>query len=183
VKMRLFDRILLALYILTIFAFSLCLLGISVGLIPLDSLAGAIESIDYNTSFILASLGISLLFILISLRLIISTLAGRKPASSLLKQTDFGTIRVSVNTLDGLTKKAVRTFEEVKDVKTSILTETDGIKVRLKVNIMPDVKMPDLTQAIQAKVKDYIEEYSGIHVKEVHVYIDNQVTVTKNRVE
>ncbi|HZK33848.1 MAG TPA: alkaline shock response membrane anchor protein AmaP, partial [Bacillota bacterium] len=127
--------------------------------------------------------GISLLFITMSLRLLFSGLIGSKPASSLLKETDFGAIRVSVSTLDGLAQKAVRSFDDIKEVRTNILTEDDGIKVRLKVNIMPDVKMPELTQSIQTKVKSYIEEYSGILVKEVHVYIDNQVAVADNRVE
>lgn len=182
-KIKLFDRILLALYTLAVFVLSLCLLGLSVGLIPISSLLQSIEGIEYNLVFIMITLGISLIFIAISLRLLVSGLIGSKPASSLLKETDSGAIRVSVTTLDGLAQKAVRSFEDVKDVKTSILTESDGIKVRLKINIMPDVKMPELTQSMQTKVKSYIEEFSGILVKEVHVYIDNQVTVTNNRVE
>jgi uncharacterized alkaline shock family protein YloU len=38
---------------------------------------------------------------------------------------------------------------------------------------MPDVVLQDLSVSIQKKVKEYIEGYAGILVKEVFVYIDN----------
>ncbi|HOB20142.1 MAG TPA: alkaline shock response membrane anchor protein AmaP [Candidatus Atribacteria bacterium] len=181
--MRLFDRVLLSLYTFVIFVLALCLLGISIGLISLDAIADSISSISYGFTFILITSGTALIFIIVSLRLFIAGLIGRKPASSLLKETEMGSIRVSVNTLDVLAQKAVRSFSEIKDVKTFILIENDGIRVRLKVSTMPDVKMPELTLAIQAKVKEYVEEYSGILVKAVHIYVDNQLTATKSRVE
>ncbi len=181
--MRLFDRVLLALYTFTIFVLALCLLGISIGLITLDDIVESINSVTYGFTFILVTAGTALIFIIVSLRLFIAGLVGRKPASSLLKETEIGSIRVSVNTLDALAQKAVRSFNEIKDVKTFILIEDAGIRVRLKVNIMPEVKMPELTQTIQAKVKEYIEEYSGILVKAVHIYVDNQLSTAKSRVE
>ena len=72
-----------------------------------------------------------------------------------------------------MTHKAVNGFNEVRDSKISILNEDDGVKIRLKVSIMPDVVLQDLSVSIQKKVKEYIEGYAGILVKEVFVYIDN----------
>ena len=49
--------------------------------------------------------------------------------------------------------------------------------------IMPDVVIPDLTKKIQDEVKEYIETLSGIHVKEVQIFIDDLIQPQRHRVE
>ncbi len=93
-----------------------------------------------------------------------------------MRHTDLGAIRVSVETLEIMTQKVVRSFNEVKDVRVNIITEEDGVKIQLKLLMMPDVVLPDVSASIQEKVKEYIQSYSGILVKEVFIYIDNLVT-------
>jgi len=49
--------------------------------------------------------------------------------------------------------------------------------------LMPDVNIPEISQAIQKKVKEYVESTAGIIVKEVYVYIDNLAALQRSRVE
>ena len=126
---------------------------------------------------------IAVILFLVSIRLLIAGYTRRKSVSALLMNTELGIIRVSVNTLDTLTQKAVRSFQEVRDIKSLVLTEPDGIRVLLKVSILPDVEMPELTRNIQQKVKEYIESLAGIAVKEVQVYIENLVVAKQARVD
>ena len=73
---------------------------------------------------------------------------------------------------------------QMKMVRSVVFPEPDGgVRIRLKVTILPDVPMPELTQNIQGKVKEYVEELSGIAVKEVQVYIENLSVARQNRVE
>jgi uncharacterized alkaline shock family protein YloU len=183
-KMKLSDRILLTLYVLVVMILSIGLLFIGLSIPPLYAVVNIVSRLQYGWPFALITLGIALIMLGISFRLLFAGRSRRKPASTILKTTDLGVIRVSVNTLDTLTQKAVRSFQEVKEVKSVILPEPDnGVKVQLKVTILPDVRMPELTQNIQAKVKEYVEELSGINVKEVQVYIDNLTIARQNRVE
>lgn len=185
-KMRLFDRVLLTLYTILIIFLSLGLLCIALNIIPLYSVVNLISRIQYGWPFALILLGISLAFILVSFRLLLAGFRSseRKPLSTILNITDLGIIRISINTLDTLTQKAVQKFQEVKESKSVILPAEDGsIRIQLKVTILPDVPMPDLSKNIQAKVKEYVEEMSGITVKEVQIYIDNLSTAKQNRVE
>lgn len=179
-KMRMLDRILLTIYTFIIFILSLVLMGISIHIIPIR---GALKSevfFRYNWPLTLI---ISLIFLFVSLRLLVSGFSTKKPSSSLLTTTELGIIRVSVNTLDNLAQKAVRSFEQIKEAKSIIIPDTDGVKIQLKITILPEVKMPELTQNIQARVKEYVEQLSGISVKEVQVYIDSLAVISKNRVE
>jgi len=182
-KMKLLDRILLTLYSLVILVLSLGLLGVSLRFIRMGNIASAINNLEYGWPFVLATLIASLFFIFTSLRFLTAGFLRSKPSSTLLKATDLGMIRVSISTLDTLAQKAVRSFNEVKDVKSMIIPEQNGIVTMLNIIIMPDVKMPDLTQKIQQHVKEYVEDLSGITVREVQVYIDNLLTSQRNRVE
>jgi len=183
-KMRMSDRILLTLYTLVVILLSLGLLCIALNIISLPYFVDLISGLQYGWPFAVITLGISLVLLATSFRLLAVGSSRKQPMSTILKTTDLGIIRVSVNTLDTLTQKAVRSFQEVKDVRSVVLPETDGgIKVQLKVTILPDVRMPELTQNIQGKVKEYVEELSGITVREVQVYIDNLTIARQNRVE
>lgn len=120
---------------------------------------------------------------LASIRLLVAGYTGKKANSVVLMNSELGVIRVSVNTLDILTQKAVRSFQEVKDIKSLVLTESEGIRVKLKISILPDIIMPELSRNIQHKVKEYVESLSGITVNEVQVYIDNLTSVKQARVD
>jgi uncharacterized alkaline shock family protein YloU len=185
-KIRMLDRVLLVLYTILIIFLSLGLVCIALNIIPLYSVVNMISRIKYGWPFALILLGIALAMILVSFRLLLSGFrsSDRKPLSTILNTTELGIIRISINTLDTLTQKAVHKFQEVKEGKSVILpVEDGGIKIQLKITILPDVPMPELSQNIQSKVKEYVEEMSGITVKEVQIYIDNLSTAKQNRVE
>ncbi len=183
-KMKMGDRILMSFNILVVIALSLGLLCIALNVIPLSYFKGLIAGLDYNGPFILVTLAISLVLLAASVRLLTAGTSRKKPASAVLKTTDLGMIRVSLETLDTLTQKAVHSFQEVRDVVSTVLPEADeGVRIKLKVTILPDVRMPELTQNIQEKVKKYVEEMSGIAVREVLVYIDNLTVARPSRVE
>lgn len=182
-KLKLLDRVLLTLYTLVILMLSLGLLGFSIGLIPLDAALRWIRGLNFGLGFGLAAFAAAVVFLVVSLRLLLAGFMRGKPTSTLLKHTELGAIRVSVQTLDNLAQKAVRSFAEIKDVKSVVLPDADGVRIQLKITVMPDVHMPDLTQNLQQKVKEYTEGLSGIPVKEVQVYVDNLTSGQRSRVE
>ncbi|MFO7294507.1 MAG: alkaline shock response membrane anchor protein AmaP [Clostridia bacterium] len=177
------DRILLVVYTLLIAIVSLALMAIAVGIIPFAGVVEYINGIQYNWGFAVAVFLVSLAFLLASLRLLFLRQRRTNFAGTLIKNTELGMIRVSISTLDTLVQKAVRGFSEVKDVKSLVVAEPDGIRIRLSMQLMPDVNIPEISQAIQKKVKEYVEATAGILVKEVYVYIDNLAALQRSRVE
>lgn len=175
--MSMMNRILLTIYTLIIIVISVAILGLfgamTVGVVTLQSIGIFLSSIAFNWQFFLTATLIAILFLIVSIRLLFSGAKPKAPMNTLIKHTDMGMIIISVNALDSMVEKAVRSFTEVKDVKINISPEADGIKIQLKILIMPDIVLPDLTINLQQKVKEYIEDYSGVIVKEVFIYIDN----------
>jgi len=158
-------------------------LAAGLGFITAESIQDYILNINWDWQIMLISSIVAILFLIVSVKLLFSGVRKPMPQSALLKNTELGKIRVSHATLDTLTQKAVRSFNEVKDVKSVIIPDMENIKIQIKLLVMPDVNLPELTISIQKKVKDYVETLSGIVVNEVQIYVDNLATVQKARVE
>lgn len=181
-KIKVFDRILLFIYTLIVILLSLTLLGIALNIIDYRLVGDLLSNATYKSNaFILGAIAVVLF--LASIRLLVAGFSRQKPVSTLLMNTELGVIRVSVNTLDTLTQKAVRSFQEVKEIKSVVLSDPDGIRIQLKISILPDIVMPELSRNIQQKVKEYVESLSGIAVKEVQVYIENLLAIKQTRVD
>jgi len=184
VKVKLIDRLLLTVYtLIIIFASALILvasIAIGIDVFSLDAVNASLSNLQLNWKHVLIAALISLLFLTVSIKLLFLRTRPKALSSSLLRNTELGAIRVSVTALEIMAQKAVRSFDEVKDVKINILTQEDGIKIQLKLLMMPEVVLPDISPSIQQKVQEYIQSYSGILVKEVFIYIDN-LTATQQR--
>lgn len=182
-KKNILDRFLLTIYTLVVIFGSLFILlislGAAIGFIPIAAIESYISAISFSWDLMLISAIVALIFLIVSIKLLLSGFKKAKPNSALLKNTDLGMIWVSVSTLDTMVQKAVRGFSEVKDVKSIVKPDPDGIRVQIKIMVMPDVELPGLTVSIQQKVKEYVESLSGIAVKEARIYIDNLATVQK----
>ncbi|NLN42285.1 MAG: alkaline shock response membrane anchor protein AmaP [Clostridiales bacterium] len=179
-KTNVLNKLLQTIYTIIILLLSLAVLAmcvaVGINVINISQINLALQNIQLNWQLLLITSLISVLFIIISLKLLFARPKPKVLRSTLLRHTDLGAIRVSVETLEIMTQKVVRSFNEVKDVRVNIITEEDGVKIQLKLLMMPDVVLPDVSASIQEKVKEYIQSYSGILVKEVFIYIDNLVT-------
>ncbi len=181
-KLKIGDRILLIILVLIIMLFSLGLLAIAIGIIPANSISSFISEANHGMTAIVTA-AIAVILFVVGLRLLVASLIPPKALSTILATNELGVVRVSVATLDTLTQKAVQNFQEVKEVKSLVLPDADGARIQLKITVLPDVPMPELTQSIQTKVKEYIESLSGINVKAVQVYIENLSIAKPVRVE
>lgn len=177
-KMSTLNRILFFFYLFLIIIMLSMLFAISLGLWPLRGLIADLELYGWPWLALLSGL-----LLVISFKYLFLSIVPPKIQSTLLKNTDMGMIRVSVNTLDSIAQKAVRSFAEVKDVKTSVIPEADGVRIRVVLFIMPEVNIPELTLAVQAKVKEQTEDISGISAKEIQVYVENVPTAQRGKLE
>ena len=87
-KMRLFDRILLTIYTLAIIVASLFLIIVAAGIIPLANIRNYINSIEYGWDFAGILLIISLVFLLISIKLLFSRSKPKTLSGTLLRNTE-----------------------------------------------------------------------------------------------
>lgn len=177
-KMSTLNKILFFFYLALIISGLCALFALSIGLWPMRDFIDTLQLHMWPWLSL-----VTVLLLVISFKYLFLSIVPPKLQSTLLKNTEMGMIRVSINTLDQIVQKAARSFVDVKDVKTSLVPESDTIRVRVVLYLMPEVNIPTLTQAVQAKVKESIEDTSGIIVREVQVYVENASTPQRAKLD
>jgi len=177
-KMSTLNRVLFFFYLFLIIIILSAFFAVSTGMWPLSDM---METFELHRWPWLALL--SVLLLVMSFKYLFMSIVPPRAQSAMLKNTDIGMIRVSVNTLDLIAQKAARTFADIKDVKTTVMPETDGVRIRVVLFIIPEVNIPELAQAVQTKIKESIEGLSGIVAKEVQVYVENSSSSQRTKIE
>ena len=181
-KLNFFERLLLALTgILGVF-FAVALGVISYAGNQLELTIGSYKATLGTSVWLVVLVGVLALAALIwGLKLL--SLAFKRPprmdrSSVSVQNSENGSVRISVAAMDTLVKQAIAHDEGVVDIKTSIINHEDSISVSIDMTLASDVHIPNVTMMMQRSIKNFIEEFSGIAVREVTIMVSKIVEVT-----
>lgn len=181
-KVKFWDRLLLSVYALIgiIGSLALCALLYYRNRISLQVMGYHI-SLQDNAVTICVLIALALLLLLWSIKIL--TLAFRHEpkvdkSSVSVQNTENGSVRVSVQAMDMLVKQAIGNTEGVVDIKTHIINHEDSITVKIEMTLESDVHIPNVTMLMQRSIKNFIEEFSGIAVREVTILVSKIIEVT-----
>jgi uncharacterized alkaline shock family protein YloU len=184
---RLIDKLLLFLYSLVVFIVSCLVLSAAWNWIPMSTAKHAVDSVYTVKVPAYTTIALTLIILLISLRfLYISIRRGRIQAPSINQRSEFGDIRISIETVENLSLKAAGRTRGVKDLKARVKINQSGLEIMIRTIVDGDTSIPQLTEEMQSGVKSYIEEITGLPVASVTVFVANIVQSTptfKSRVE
>jgi len=179
-KLKFFDRLLLGILLIAAILVSFVLFGIAANIIQQDMATNFI-SLFYmfrENALILAGSGLVLLLICIKL-----LFAGRgkkgdvRPASALMKQTEFGGTFISLEAIDSMVQKHCRAVPRVKDVHTTLQSTETGVTIGIRLCVLPDTDVVTLSGDLQKSLKENIETLTGIHVNEIGVLVESAAPV------
>ena len=121
-------------------------------------------------------LGAGVGMLVIALILIILGLRSRKkPANAVMKGSEYGEVAISIQAIENMVSRVVQQTQGIKEDSRQVSFTQDGLVIKVKIRVMPDVPMPGVTGELQSKVKEYVEEITGITVHEVKVNVENIV--------
>ncbi|PZD93437.1 alkaline shock response membrane anchor protein AmaP [Paenibacillus sambharensis] len=184
---KIMDRLLLLVYSIIGFAVSVVALLLVSRIIPEREAEDWVESL-YGTDRLLQGIVItvSVIILLISLRfLYVALRRGNASSPSIDQRTEFGDIRISVETVENLALKAAAKQRGVKDLRARIRIVESGLDIMLRTVVDGETSLPLVTEEIQRAVKEHVEEITGIPVSSVSVFVANivQTQTFKSRVE
>lgn len=179
-KLKFFDRLLLGILLIAAILVSFVLFGIAANIIQLDMVTNfvALFYMFSENALILAGSGLVLLLICIKL-----LFAGRvkkadiRPASALMKQTEFGGTFISLEAIDSMVQKHCRAVPRVKDVHSTLQSTETGVTVGIRLCVLPDTDVVTLSSELQRSLKENIETLTGIHVNEIGVLVESAAPV------
>lgn len=185
---RIVDKFLLFLYSLFIAIVAVILILAVTRGIPEQYVGSFFHDVFEDHSALRAPIIITAgIVILVSLRLFFLSIRTNKGSQtpSIDQRTDFGEIRISLETIENLTLKAVSRVRGVKDIRSRIRIVETGLDITIRIVVDGESSIVELTEEIQRSVKDHVEEIGGIPVANVAVFVANVVASapTKSRVE
>lgn len=176
--MTAFDRALLIVYTLFITAITLIFGSIMAGwTVPLllfqDTLLPGRPEILWP---------LVVLVVLAGARLFLAGMAGPRGREVVIAESALGQTRISLQAIENLVTKVVSRITGVREVKSKIISVPQGIGVKVRVAVTPDINVPMVSGDIQNQVKDQVLNVTGISVNSVKVLVDN-ISAHRPRVE
>ena len=125
----------------------------------------------------LQAMGVGGIMVLLSL-LYLVTLGPRRPKARYISfDSGNGSVSISVNAVREYIRKLSGEFSAVVSIDPKIRSEKDSISIDLNVNLVAGARIPELSQALQMRVRESLRDGLGIDdVKEVKVLVQ-EITV------
>ena len=123
------------------------------------------------------AMGVGGVMVLLSL-LYFVTFGPRRPRAKYISfDSGNGSVSISVNAVREYIRKLSGEFSAVVSIDPKIRAEKDSISIDLNVNLVAGARIPELSQALQMRVRESLRDGLGIEdVKEVKVLVQ-EITV------
>lgn len=118
----------------------------------------------------------SVLLLLALIFLVFGLRSSKKIGNAVLKGSEFGEVMISIAAIENMVLRVVQQTQGIKDVARHVQYTPDGLVVRIRIRVMPDISLPGLISDLQSKTKEYLEDITGIVVYEVKVMVENIIT-------
>lgn len=180
-KFRWIDKLLLVLVLFIIIALAALSIGVAMSLITAEHIYGVVGILTnglFENRLILGGIGLVLLvfafrlFIAMGKRKEAKTASQAKPTSALIESGDIGAASVSLQAVDSMVQRHCRANQKVKECESNIVViENNAIAIGVKIVAANETVLPEFTKALQESLKNYIETYCGLTVRNVDVLI------------
>lgn len=168
--MRALARILMVFIALVLIGGALFLAVINFNLIPgLDDVIFIPAWAGENVMIV----GIALFALFALILLALSFRPARKTADAVLKGSEYGEVIISIAAVENMVLRIVQQTNGIKDISRKAVFTDEGFIINIKIGVKPDVALPGLISDLQARTKEYVEEITGIKVREVKVNVEN----------
>ena len=126
---------------------------------------------NFFNQIILGLVGVLLIFLVIYL--IWQKAQIDKGNLSVVQRTSFGEIKISIESIKRLTLKVVKGIGEITETRPEVnILKSGGINIDLHLSVKQDVNIPELSEKVQRKLKEYLLETSGIETKQIKIHVD-----------
>ena len=169
-----FNNLIFVLFLVITVFISGIFLALSLRLFSLENIFFRTNYWIYSNFFnqiILGMVGALLIFLVIYL--IWQKAQIDKGNLSVVQKTSFGEIKISIESIKRLTLKVVKGIGEITETRPEVnILKSGGINIDLHLSVKQDVNIPELSEKVQRKLKEYLLETSGIETKEIKIHIE-----------
>lgn len=173
-KLRWYDRILVALGGLVIAALGVCVVLAAGGVITLPREIAFDTWLGSGWQWMPLVFVVGALIIIWGLYLFIKALRRGSEGGkyyTLQSEAD-GSVRISVSAIDHLVHKCVDAYPEITHAKVRIGGREDAMEITLHVTVASNVRIPELVEGVRQEIKAHLKRSAGVTVEKVQIYVD-----------
>lgn len=174
-KLRWYDRILVALSGLVLIALGVCVILAAGGVIDLPAPLAFDSWLGDGWQWMPLVFLAGALIVVWGLWLFIRPFRrGSEPGGRyyVLKGKDDGDVKISVHAIDHLVQKSIGAYGQVAGSKVKIGGKEDAMQITLHLTVRSDVNIPMLVDDVREDIVSSLEQSAGVHVEHVSVYVD-----------
>ena len=177
---RAYDRVILVVLSLVFLTLSLLAFALAWGWNPAEQV---FHWLDYIARFDGARpLAAGIILLLLSLYILRLAVRDMGTAPPLAWESQLGQVHISMSVLESLIRRSAQDVVGVQDVEARVRARSEGVGILLSLKVLPDVNIPAVVEAVQAGVKDYLKQTTGLEIADVQVKVRNLVRDRKPRV-
>lgn len=154
---------------LTLFFYTLVFLliggffvGISLDLIPQETIIDTLNTIYITTNARIAVGITGVLLIFISILVMQIALGKLQREKTIAFENPDGQVTISLSAIEDFIKRALKQLPEVKELRPSVRAGKKGIVIVNKVTLFSDINIPETTEKIQNLVKARVQDMLGV---------------------
>jgi len=169
-----FNNLIFVLFLVVVVFISGIFLALSLRLFSLENFFYKTNYLIYYNLFNQIILGlVGALLIFLAVYLIWQKAQINKGNLSVVQKTSFGEIKISIGSIKRLALKVIKGIAEITETRPEVnVLKSGGINIDLHLSVKQDVNIPELSEKVQRKLKEYLLETSGIETKEIKIHID-----------
>lgn len=168
--MGVFDRVLLALFA-AFFGLITVLATFVLG--GWTTPVSLIELAMDNTQWRWGMIALLIVLFLASVRLVIVSLHKEVAPNNVIQDNPLGQVHISNEAIENMVIKVGKQVAGVQDVKPRVVLADDGVRIAVKVTLLSEVKIPEVSRQLQETIQEYLTESAGISLQAVKVLVTN----------
>ena len=175
--MKVIEKITLVIYsyIILLLALIFCLLVL--GWTNTDMIVVILDRILNNTTYANIGIGISILFMLLSVKCIFFGASSKKDKDTtegILLENESGKLLISKDTIENLVNSVAHGFETTQNVATKVIFDEDNnVKISLTLLVSPNTIIKELSSNLQIRIKEVVKKATDLDIKEININIKN----------
>ncbi|PKM79970.1 MAG: hypothetical protein CVU88_05025, partial [Firmicutes bacterium HGW-Firmicutes-13] len=142
------ERVYLAFIAVFLSMAGIGLIILGVPLVSFDYIRTSLELLQGNILLILPGV----FFLIVSVLLFFEVFKKKKSIKFISQGSPLGEVRISFSAVESLVLKIGYRKRGIKDIKTKIVQGQDGLTILLKLIVLPDTNIPEITEKLQESI-------------------------------
>ncbi len=192
--MKIIDKIILNIYSLIILIESIIVILLIFGWAKIETIIYIIKDMLNNNVAYNIVFGISVVFIILSIKAmlfknsrdkidLVETKRKDKMGEGVLIENEDGKLLISKETIERLANSVVNNYDNIQDERTKVIIDNNDIKIVVELQILQNTVIRDLNENLQSRIKEVIKKATELDVNEVNIKIKNIINIPQKAEE